>query len=91
MDDKYRWKERKIRNNEVIIWTLGLDNLKISVHRHLNFDKNEWVCSCYNLKVENRLLKSKNIDNAKIEAINYLTALSRRMYKELLSYPVNLD
>ena len=91
MEDKYRWKEEKIRDNEVTIWALELNNLRIVVHRHINFDKNDWACSCYNLKVECKLLRSKNIDNAKMEAINYLTTLSRKIYKELLSYPINLD
>ena len=81
-----QWEEETVRDLEVKVWAIKLKYLKISVHRHIDFEKDEWLCSCYQLQVINKLLKSKNIISAKNEAINYLTKITHRYYKDLMSY-----
>lgn len=61
-------------------WLLEVADMCIRVHRHIHHPPDVWLASCYEVSVDSRPLKSKDIDAAKAEAIGVVFAImSRRM------------
>ena len=56
-------------------WTINFNEFRLVVHRHIDYDKDEWLVTCYPGLFRQSVLKNKEIDLAKIEAILLLKTL----------------
>lgn len=68
-------------------WTIRSENLTITVHRHIYHDPDVWLISCQHI-CDCKKLKSKDIELAKNEALNYVAScinnLSLEIYQLLM-------
>ena len=74
------------RNNKERVpqtWELKRDSLRIRVSRHINYEPDQWLLSCREFGIDNHLLKSKNIEEAKNEALVLLYYAAKAMMGEL--------
>lgn len=53
-------------------YTWELYKLKLSIHRHIYYPKDQWLCSCYLLNIEKAELMNKDTEKAKQEALNII-------------------
>jgi hypothetical protein len=56
-------------------WTAKAGRVQIVVHRHIHFPPDAWLLSCAALRIDNRQLKSKDVDEAKQEAVRIVREL----------------
>jgi hypothetical protein len=62
---------------------LKLPSLEVIVHRHIDYPKDTWLCSCYAIKLERAPLESKDLEFAKTEALNLVFSRIEKMRNEL--------
>lgn len=83
MEQKPVWIDDYVRGEgEVPGSTLHTPNLRVCVHRHINFP-GKWLMSCRELKVDGRFLRAQTLAEGKEEAVNYLSILIDDYAKEL--------
>ena len=63
-------KDDKKRVPNSYSWQLA--KLKVTIHRHIHYPKDQWLCSCYLLNIEKVELMNKDTDKAKQEALNLI-------------------
>jgi hypothetical protein len=51
------------------VWRLGDKTLRISLHRHIYYEPDQWLLSCYHIGLKEKVLKSKDLEKAKKEAL----------------------
>lgn len=61
-DEKAGYADPKIVGSEIL-----LGKFKLSVHRHIHYDADTWLASCYGL-FDQVVLKSKDLSEAKCQA-----------------------
>jgi hypothetical protein len=64
------WNDRKKRfdDDEIVSSDTKAGIFRLSIHRHINFEPDVWLCSCAHL-FSQVTLKSKDLQGAKAEAI----------------------
>jgi hypothetical protein len=50
-------------------WITQLDKVDVSIHRHIHYDKDKWLTSSRYLQIEKLVLKNKDVEVAKNEAL----------------------
>lgn len=76
--DSYRsYKDKTINESE-----LKLSRFRFVIHRHIDYPKDVWLSSCYGLFTQ-RELKNKDLDKAKIEAVNIVKKILNKTLSEL--------
>ena len=50
-------------------YTYNTKSLRISLHRHIDYDKDVWLVTCHSVGLERRHLKQKDALKAQVEAI----------------------
>lgn len=58
----------KVREPNSYSWKLN--KLKVSIHRHIHYPKDQWLCSCYLLNLDKVELMNKDTEKAQNEALN---------------------
>jgi hypothetical protein len=53
----------------------GDRSLKLTVHRHIHYKPDQWLASCQPDLFRQKLLESKDIEEAKVEALHRLKAM----------------
>lgn len=66
------------------VWTIKSKSLAITVHRHRHYDPDIWLLSCPHI-CDCKELKSKDIELAKNEALNYVAAYINGLSSEIYS------
>ncbi|SEC77970.1 hypothetical protein [Paenibacillus sp. GP183] len=61
-------------------WVVQLDNVDVSIHRHIHYGKGNWLTSSRYLQIEKKVLKNKDVEAAKNEA---LTIAKEKIIKKL--------
>ena len=61
------------------VWQIDIGGLSLCVHRHIHYPKDSWLFSC-DLLFDKYELDSKNIDEAKDEAINLVKIKIEHIY-----------
>jgi hypothetical protein len=56
---------------------------RLSIHRHIHYPKDQWLFSCNLLGIDNAELKSKDLEEAKQEAIGKAVFAAKRQIEAL--------
>jgi len=56
------------------VWDARIGQFRLSVHRHIYFKPDVWLCSCHGI-CDCQPLESKDIDQAKVEALQMFRAI----------------
>jgi len=64
------------------VWVLRAPDIKIIVHRHVHYEKTDWLLSMDGA-FEKKVLLSSMIDNAKAEAVRYAREWLQRQLQAL--------
>ncbi len=62
---------------------LSLKHLRVAVHHHIGYPPDHWLVSCYDLGIRCRDLMSKDLERAKLEALDVVETHIRQMHKEV--------
>ncbi len=54
------------------IWTIETGSLSITVHRHVHYEKEDWLVSSHEIGIDKDLLSQRDIEKAKEEAIRFV-------------------
>lgn len=77
------WKDEESRKTgEVESSELKLTDFKLVIHRHIHYSPDDWLLSVHYL-MDKKVLKSKDIKDAKIEALNIIKTVLGRNLAEL--------
>lgn len=83
-----KWKDESCFSQGTVdrtptTWTLDTGMyVRITVTRHIHHAPDAWVLVCHDLRIDSKL-KSKGIDEAKAEAVRFVTARLTAMIKSL--------
>lgn len=78
-----KWNDEiDYRAGEVKSSVLHLPSLRISVHRHIHYP-GKWLLSVRELSIETRILRSHDLEQARAEALEYVTKFVDSMVKDL--------
>jgi hypothetical protein len=64
-------------------WTFEGKVLHAMVHRHIHFEKDQWLLTCHHVQIERRLLENKDTVKALEEAADILRERIREMAQDL--------
>jgi hypothetical protein len=64
-------------------WELRLNTLRVIITRHIWFKPDEWVLSCPELGVDQHMLRSKDLEKAKDEALHFIHAKVKRFINDI--------
>lgn len=56
-------------------WTANAGRIRIDVHRHIHYPPDVWLLSCDALRIDNNELPSRDIEDAKCEAVAVVRGL----------------
>jgi hypothetical protein len=76
-----KWNDKN-RNGVVVESTVQLGRFKLSVHRHIFYEPDQWLASSYGL-FESKLLTSTDFEQAKAQAQNVLKQHLEQVLAEL--------
>jgi hypothetical protein len=76
------WKDTSDRQRGTI-WDLQLPHIRVTVHRFYGMPPELWFLSCHNIGIEKKQLEAQQLEEAKTEAIAYVTKLLKVMLKEV--------
>jgi hypothetical protein len=65
----YAWKDE--RGGDGGIHNLQIPSMNLTVHRHIDYEPDQWIFSCYQLGIQHHELKAKELAAAKSEAVAF--------------------
>ena len=74
-----KWKS--IGEGAYSSWKAKVGNMEVSIHRHIDYDKDRWLLSTRPPFVNKHLLENKDMEAAKKEAIALLLAATGKLHK----------
>jgi len=85
-NDIPKWEDdtsysRSETNRVPAVWGLKTKTMRISVHRHIHYPPDMWLCSCG--LFDKLALESKDIDAAKAEALRKVHEVLTEMLKDI--------
>ena len=73
-----KWKDKTKGYPPVVIGSeIRLGSFRLSIHRHIAYDPDVWLASCSH-HFSAKVLRSKNLDDAKKEALDLFIAAQNR-------------
>ena len=63
--------------------TLNLSDFRVNVHRHIHYEKDDWLLSVTGMRVDCKKLDSKELEAAKDEAERMVVSILTKNLNEL--------
>lgn len=72
-------------------WRIELEDISISISRHIHYEKDQWVMYCRALNIEQALLDSKEVNSARDEAIHIALEKAKKLYDVMHTIKANVE
>ena len=80
--NKSKWVDG-VRSGKVISSELRINKIVIQVHRHVSASPDIWWLSCKNVFISMRRLESRDIELAKLQAVQIVSVVFERVVEGL--------
>lgn len=80
--NRSKWRDRT-RSGKTTESELKINSVTVSVHHHKSFSPDLWFLSCENMFISMKRLKSKDLDLAKLEAVQLVSSAFEKVVKGL--------